>query len=111
MEQHPHLHLVSTTAGCAEAESEGEAASTKVESRRTRTIGDFGDVLTVEEAAEVLRIGRSTAYDLARRWRSGNPSGLPVIEVGRFLRVPKSALEALLARPGHLFASAVPVDE
>lgn len=27
------------------------------------------EVLTVEEAAAVVRIGRGAAYDLARRWR------------------------------------------
>lgn len=60
----------------------------------------FGDVLTVEEAAAVLRIGRSSAYDLARIWRAGDPSGLPVIQVGRQLRVPRSALEKLIDGPG-----------
>ncbi len=59
----------------------------------------FGEVLTVEEAAEVLRIGRSSAYDLARMWRAGDPSGLPVIQVGRQLRVPRSALAKLIDGP------------
>jgi excisionase family DNA binding protein len=47
-------------------------------------------VLTVEEAAVVLRIGRSAAYAAARRGE------LPVIRVGRCLRVPRHRLAALL---------------
>lgn len=55
------------------------------------------DVLTVEEAAHVLRIGRNSAYGLARRWiDSGGEEGLPAIRLGRCLRVPRSALERLL---------------
>lgn len=56
------------------------------------------EVLTVEEAADVLRISRNTAYALARRWRdSGGQEGLPVVELGRTLRVPRAALERLLS--------------
>ncbi|MDP9388140.1 MAG: helix-turn-helix domain-containing protein [Actinomycetota bacterium] len=55
------------------------------------------DVLTVEEAAAILRIGRSAAYALARRYRAtGGREGLPVIELGRHLRVPRSGLRRLL---------------
>ena len=53
------------------------------------------DLLTVEEAARVLRIGRTAAYGLARVWReTGGREGLPVVNLGRLLRVPRSALEA-----------------
>lgn len=53
--------------------------------------------LTVEEAAKVLRIGRTAAYALAREWRATHGrSGIPVLELGRTLRVPRHALEALL---------------
>jgi hypothetical protein len=58
---------------------------------------DLPEVLTVEEAAVLLRISRNCAYGLARRWRaSGGREGLPVIELGRNLRVPRAALERLL---------------
>lgn len=54
-------------------------------------------VLTIEEAAVLLRISRSAAYAMARQWReSGGSSGLPVVELGRTLRVPRRALLALL---------------
>lgn len=55
------------------------------------------EVLTVEEAAAILRIGRNCAYALARRYRAtGGQEGLPVIELGRHLRVPRSGLRRLL---------------
>lgn len=72
---------------------------------RPKRLDEYGEVLTVEEAAQVLRISRSSAYELARRWRSDNPTGLPVIQLGRFLRVPRSALEDMLARPTEIYAT------
>lgn len=47
-------------------------------------------VLTIEEAAKLLRIGRSAAYEAARRGE------IPVIRLGRSLRVPRHRLEAML---------------
>jgi len=67
-------------------------------------LDQFGEVLTIEETAKVLRISRASAYELARRWRSDNPSGIPVIQIGRRLLVPRSALEQLLAQPSRLHA-------
>ena len=53
-------------------------------------------LLTIEEAARVLRIGRSLAYQLAHEYEtSGGISGLPVIRVGGCLRVPRWALREL----------------
>ena len=51
---------------------------------------DLAAVLTIEEAAKVLRIGRSAAYEAARR------GDIPTIRVGRLLRVPRHRLEAML---------------
>ncbi len=50
-------------------------------------------VYTVQEAARILRIGRSLAYTLARRYLEtpGN-DGLPVLLVGSCQRVPRWAL-------------------
>jgi hypothetical protein len=54
-------------------------------------------VLTVEEAAAFLRISRNAAYAAARPWRATNGrEGLPCIEIGRSLRVPRAGLDALL---------------
>ena len=57
-------------------------------------------LLTVEEAARVLRVGRTKAYAMAREWRATEGrSGLPVIEFGHLLRVPLCQLEALVGGP------------
>jgi len=59
--------------------------------------GGLPDLLTVEEAAVLLRIGRNKAYSLARQWRATNGRcGLPVVEFGHTLRVPRHALEQML---------------
>lgn len=53
-------------------------------------IADLPAVLTVEEAAELLRIGRSAAYAAVKA------GDIPSIRVGRQIRVPRHMLEALL---------------
>ncbi len=54
-------------------------------------------LLTVEEAGELLRVGRTKAYAMAREWReTDGRSGLPVIDLGHVLRVPRPALEELI---------------
>ena len=54
------------------------------------------DFLTVEEAAAVLRIGRTSAYLLTQQWRcTGGKRGLPVLAIGGRLRVPRAALARL----------------
>lgn len=64
-------------------------------------LDDLPEFLTIEEAAKVLRIGRTSAYLLAQRWRhTGGQSGLPVQRLGRLLRVPRSAIERMAVSPG-----------
>ena len=69
-----------------------------VSARRRRVdLDDLPPVLTVEEAAEVLRIGRGSAYELARQYRDTNGRvGLPVVSLGRTLRVPRAGLLRML---------------
>jgi len=60
----------------------------------------LADLLTVEEAARVIRVGRTKAYAMAREWRdTGGKSGLPVIDLGHALRVPRCQLEAMVGGP------------
>ena len=57
-------------------------------------------VLSVEEAAAFLRIGRTCAYELARRYEvTAGREGLPVVRLGRLLRVPRAGLLRLLELP------------
>ena len=68
-------------------------------------------LLTVEEAADVLRIGRTLAYTLARRYQAtGGRDGLPVVRVGYCLRVPCWALMEL-ALNGRVVSLAAPIDD
>lgn len=100
MDDKPHLRLVSP--GTIDHPRWTHPAT----SRGPRHLDDFGDVLTVEEAAMVLRISRGAAYDAARRWRATRADGLPVIQIGRRLLVPRSALAMVLERPAQLYAEA-----
>jgi Helix-turn-helix domain len=68
-------------------------------------------VLTIPEAAQVVRIGRSAAYTLAHRYiDSGGAQGLPCIRLGRSLRVPRHQLAAFLGIPDAREAPAVTTD-
>lgn len=49
--------------------------------------------LDVAEAAELLGIGRSAAYEAARR------GDLPTVRIGRRVLVPRAALEKMLDVP------------
>lgn len=71
------------------------------------------DFLTILEAAKVLRVGRTVAYELATRYEAtGGAEGLPVIRMGRQLRVPRARLEELaggaLAEPAEPAVPAAP---
>jgi hypothetical protein len=58
------------------------------------------DFLTLEEAAAVLRVGRSTAYREANAFEaSGGRTGIPVIRYGKLFRVPRCRLEEQLGGP------------
>lgn len=49
---------------------------------------------TVDQAAELLGIGRNTAYEAVRRGE------IPTIKIGRRLLVPRTALERMLSGEG-----------
>lgn len=49
---------------------------------------------TIPEAAKILGIGRTAAYDAARTGQ------IPVIKIGKRLLVPKTALDRMLSEAG-----------
>lgn len=58
------------------------------------------DFYTVEEAADRLRIGRTSAYLAAKLYRAtGGADGLPVIAIRGSLRVPRRKLEEWAGGP------------
>lgn len=63
-------------------------------------MAEVPDFLTVEEAAAVLRIGRTLAYRLAQEWiATGGVRGIPCRRVGRLLRVPSRELAEFMGAP------------
>ena len=70
---------------------------------------DVADLLTIEEAAALLRIGRRKAYELAARFEAtGGREGLPVVRLGRCLRVVRVRLEQFLLTDPPAPASLIP---
>ena len=68
----------------------------KPESQRTSP----PDFLTVEEAAAVLRIGRTSAYRQARKFIATNGAeGLCADRFGKQIRIPRCHLEQRLGGP------------
>ncbi len=69
----------------------------------TSSLDELPEVLTIEEAAKVLRIGRGAAYALARKYlATDGREGLPVVPLGRSRRVPRAGLLRLLdVEPGR----------
>ena len=57
-----------------------------------RSLEDLPLTLTVEEAGQILRVGRNTAYELVRCGK------LPSVRVGKQSRIPRQALLDYLSR-------------
>lgn len=67
-------------------------------------LSDYPEMMRVNDVAIVLSISRTIAYEqVALYERTGGREGIPVIRIGRVMRVPKSALTAWVNhRLGHL---------
>jgi excisionase family DNA binding protein len=64
---------------------------------------------TVEEAARILRISRTTAYRLVRLYlETGGREGIPVVVIGGQYRIARATLEELAGGPVHLPVVAEP---
>ena len=57
----------------------------------TTNFNDLPLVMTVQEAARVLRLKRSTAYELVRQ------GVIPSFKIGRHIRVSRAEIEKLIA--------------
>ncbi len=83
---------------CIGARADGDLAVLRPDVLEIRkvvevTLDELPVFLTVDEAAAVLRIGRTSAYVLCHKWLdSEGQSGLPCVKVGRQLRVPRAPL-------------------
>lgn len=65
-------------------------------------VGEDGppDLLTIEEAGAVLRVGRSKAYDLARQSLANRGAGgMPILRLDKQLRVPRVPFEEWIGGP------------
>ncbi len=62
----------------------------------TRSLGNLGEFMTVEDVADILRINKSTVYRMAKGGR------IPATRVGRQWRFRLSALEDFLDAGGDV---------
>ena len=67
-------------------------------------LDDLPPFMTVEQAADVLQLGRSKTYELTVEWEcTSGSSGLPFVRFGSQKRIPRAALvqliESTLTRP------------
>jgi excisionase family DNA binding protein len=58
-------------------------------------LADLPDVMTVVEAARLLRLGRNGVYEAIHR------KEIPSIKIGRKILIPKAALVRMLADAGE----------
>ena len=58
----------------------------------TDMFNNYNDVVTISELAEMLKIGRNTAYELVRA------EIIPGIRIGRQLRISKQAVIEYLSK-------------
>lgn len=73
---------------------------------RATALDGLPPFLTVAQAGSVLQLGRSTAYELTALWeRTDGATGLAFVWVGHQKRVPRAALEELIAGVLHRDAS------
>ena len=67
-------------------------------------VADLPLMLTVEQARQVLGIGRSLAYGEVRRYlATDGREGIPAVRIGSAIRIPRAGLvDLMLAAPASL---------
>lgn len=74
----------------------GSPGTTSPSDQHQAPPGSLPAFLTVQEAATLLRVGRTTAYDLVRQWfATKGRCGIPAVRIGRQVRVPLRKLEEM----------------
>lgn len=71
----------------------------RAETGRTVVTDGRQEFLTVEQTAAVCGIGRTSAYQLARRAADHGEGDFPAVRFGKQLRVPRKKLEELIGGP------------
>jgi hypothetical protein len=75
------------------------------------TFDEAPEMLKVEEAATLLRISRSSAYEgVAIFQATKGTDGIPSVRIGRSLRVPKGLLRDWLRTKSYQHDSVGPAD-
>jgi hypothetical protein len=75
------------------------------------TFDEAPEMLKVEEAAKLLRISRSSAYEGVAVFQTTKGSdGIPSVRIGHSLRVPKSLLAAWLQSKAYQSRVVGPAD-
>jgi len=69
------------------------------ETGRTVVTAARQEFLTVEQTAAVCGIGRTSAYQLARRAADHGEGDFPAVRFGKQLRIPRKKLEELIGGP------------
>ncbi len=73
------------------------------------SLSELPEVLTVDEVAAALRIGRSAAYGIFREWEtSTGRQGLPCFRIGRSLRTTREHVLGYIAGGGSPTAQQLP---
>lgn len=80
------------------AQSQSSRPMTSPQAGGTVTLEDLPLLLTVDEVAEVLRIGRNGAYAAVAN------GCVRSVRIGRIIRIPRAALAALIGAEGSMTA-------
>ncbi len=59
-------------------------------------LNDYGDILTLDDLCEVLKISENVAYRLIRE------KAIPAFKVGRIYKIPKKAVEIYILTAAHM---------
>lgn len=59
-------------------------------------LNSYGDILSVEELCEIMKISENVAYRLIRE------QTIPAFKVGRIYKIPKRAVEDFILSEAHM---------